>query len=183
MLLKLLLYGFSSDVIFAPGICVFKGFPKVSLGVLVRPPVGSLIVSLFFVKLGPHNAWYVFVVRHVWMCQKDSSNLTHTVCFDVSIYRPNGEPDVTNEWMTHLLKVDTFFHTHDARIMTHDASQIRTTHRVDLALGILLHWFVLASCPWIHRTLSSCLPWHSLPPSCSHSVPHYMIPKRAGTLV
>ncbi len=35
---------------------------------------------MFSVKLGPHNAWYVFVVRHVWMCQKDSSNLIHTVC-------------------------------------------------------------------------------------------------------
>ncbi len=43
--------------------------------------------------------------------------LTHTVCFDVSIYLPIGEPDVTNERMTHLLKLDTFFHTHDARIM------------------------------------------------------------------
>ncbi len=69
------------------------------------------------------------------MCQKDSSNPTHTVCFDVSIYRPVGELDVTNERMTHLLKLDTFFRTHDARIMTHDASRIRTTHRVDLALG------------------------------------------------
>ncbi len=84
-------------------------------------------------KLGPHDARYVFVV-HVGMCQKDSSNLTHTVCFDVSIYRPIGEPDVTNKRMTtHLLKLDTFFHTHDAQIMTHDASRIRTTHRVDLA--------------------------------------------------
>ncbi len=68
------------------------------------------------------------------MCQKDSSNLTHTVCFDVSIYRPIGEPDVRNERMTHLLKLNTFFHTHDARIMTYDASRIQTTHRVDLAL-------------------------------------------------
>ncbi len=85
-------------------------------------------------KLGPHDAWCGFVVRHVWICQKDSSNPTHTVCFDVSIYRPISEPDVTNERMTYLLKLDTFFHTHDARIMTHDASPIRTTHRVDLAL-------------------------------------------------
>ncbi len=70
------------------------------------------------------------------MCQKDSSNLTHTVRFDVSIYRPIGEPDVTNKQMTHLLKLDTFFHTHDARIMTHDALRIRTTHDVDLALKL-----------------------------------------------
>ncbi len=41
-------------------------------------------------------------------------SLTHTVCFDVSIYRQIGEPDVTNKRMTHLLKLDTFFHTHDA---------------------------------------------------------------------
>ncbi len=68
------------------------------------------------------------------MCQKDSSNLTHTVCFDVLIDRPIGEPDVTNKQITHLLKLDIFFHTHDARIMTHNASQIRTRHRVDLAL-------------------------------------------------
>ncbi len=68
------------------------------------------------------------------MCQKDSSNLTHTVCFDVLIYRPIGELDVTNERMTHLLKLDTFFHTHHARVMTHDTSRIRTTHRVNLAL-------------------------------------------------
>ncbi len=67
------------------------------------------------------------------MCQKDSSNLTHTVSFDVLIYYPIGEPDVTNERMRHLLKLDKFFHTHDARIMTHDASRIRTTHCVDLA--------------------------------------------------
>ncbi len=67
------------------------------------------------------------------MCQEDSSNLTHTVCFDVSIYRPIGEPDATNERMTYLLKLDTFFHTRDARIMTHDASGIRNMHRVDLA--------------------------------------------------
>ncbi len=58
----------------------------------------------------------------------------------MSIYRPIGKPDVTNERMTHLLKLDTFFHTHDARIMTHDASRIRTTHRVDLALEM---WIVL----------------------------------------
>ncbi len=56
---------------------------------------------------------------------KDSSNRTHTVYFDVSIYRPIGEPDVTNERMTHLLKSDTFFHTHDARIMTHDKYEPR----------------------------------------------------------
>ncbi len=56
-----------------------------------------------------------------------------TVCFDVSVYLPVGEPDVTNERMTHLLKLDTFFHTHDAQIMTHDAPRIRTTHRVDPA--------------------------------------------------
>ncbi len=31
-----------------------------------------------------------------------------TVCFDVLIYHPIGEPDVTNERMTHLLKLDTF---------------------------------------------------------------------------
>ncbi len=58
----------------------------------------------------------------------------HTVRFDVSIYRPIGEPDATNEQMTHLFKLDTFFHTHNARIMTHDALRIRTTHRVNLAL-------------------------------------------------
>ncbi len=88
------------------------------------------IYSHICIKLSLHDAWYVFVVRHVWMCQKDSSNLTHTVCFDVSIYRPSGKPD---ERMTHLLKLDAFFHTHDVRIMTHDASRIRTTHHVDLA--------------------------------------------------
>ncbi len=103
----------------------------------------GLQVGPVLLKLGPHNAWYVLVVRHVWMGQKDLSNLTHTVCFDVSIYRPIGEPDViyrpigepdvTNERMTHLLKLNTFFHIHDARIMTHDASRIRTMHRVDLA--------------------------------------------------
>ncbi len=64
----------------------------------------------WLLKLGPRDAWYVFVVRHVWMCQKDSSNLTHTVCFDVSIYRPISEPDVTNEQMTHLLKL-SWVHT------------------------------------------------------------------------
>ncbi len=52
----------------------------------------------------------------------------------MSIYRQIGKPDVTNERMTHLLKLDTFFHTHNAQIMTHDASQIRTTHRLDPAL-------------------------------------------------
>ncbi len=52
----------------------------------------------------------------------------------MSIYHPIGEPDVTNERMTYLLKLDTFFHTHDARIMTHDASRIETTHSVDPAL-------------------------------------------------
>ncbi len=57
---------------------------------------------------------------------------TH-IYFDGSIYHPIGEPDVTNERMTHLLKLDTFFHTHNAQIMTHDASRIQTTHRVDLA--------------------------------------------------
>ncbi len=56
------------------------------------------------------------------MCQKDSSNLAHTVCFDVSIYHLISEPDVTNERMTHLLKLGTVFHTHDARIMMHEAS-------------------------------------------------------------
>ncbi len=65
-------------------------------------------------------------IRRIWH--------KHTVYFDVSIYRPIGAPDVTNERMTHLLKLDTFFHTHDARIMTHDASRIRTAYRVDLAL-------------------------------------------------
>ncbi len=52
----------------------------------------------------------------------------------MSIYLQIGEPDVMNERMTHLFKLDTFFHTHDARIMTHDASRIRTTRRVDPAL-------------------------------------------------
>ncbi len=67
--------------------------------------------DLIFFKLGSHNACYVFMVRHGWICLKDSSNLTHTVCFDVPIYRQIGEPDVTNERMTHPLKLDAFFHT------------------------------------------------------------------------
>ncbi len=84
-----------------------------------------------------HTMHGTFVKHHVWMCQKDLSNLTHTFCFDVSIYHQIGEPDVTNEQMTHLLKLDTFFQTHNAWIMTHGASQIRTTHRVDPALETL----------------------------------------------
>ncbi len=105
------------------------------------------------------------------MCQKDSSNLTHTVCFDVSIYRPIGEPDVTNERLTRILKLDTFFPTYDAGIMTHDSSQIRTTHRVDPALPgtghdsvvhkyTYLHWVYRVPIThvngpglwWVHRT-------------------------------
>ncbi len=50
---------------------------------------------------------------------------TPTVCFDVSIYHQIGEPDVTNERMTHLLKLDTFFHTPNARIMTHHTYETR----------------------------------------------------------
>ncbi len=84
------------------------------------------------------------------MCQKDSSNLTHTVCFDVSIYNPIGEPDVTNKRMIHLLKLDTFFHTHDARIMTHDATgglkvsrhvakKMLGGHKYFLGKGTILH--------------------------------------------
>ncbi len=61
------------------------------------------ILHILCVKLRPHDEWYVFVVHHVWMCLKNSLNLTHTVCFDVSIYHQIGEPDVTNERMTHLL--------------------------------------------------------------------------------
>ncbi len=39
-----------------------------------------------------------------------------------------------DEWTNNIYSNYThFFHTHDARIMTHDASRIRTTHRVDLA--------------------------------------------------
>ncbi len=53
----------------------------------------------------------------------------------MSIYGQIGEPDMTNEKMTHLLKLHTFFHTHNVRIITHDASQIRTTHRVYTALN------------------------------------------------
>ncbi len=88
-----------------------------------------MIKWLRSVQLGLHDVWYVFVVRHVRMCQKDSSNLIHTVCFDVSIYRSIDEPDVTNDISTQIRHI---FHTHDARIMTHDASRIQTTHRVDL---------------------------------------------------
>ncbi len=90
------------------------------LTILCFPWSLDQIILYHAIKVGPRDVWYVFVVRHVWMCQKDPSNLTHTVCFDVSIYRPIGEPDVTNERITHLLKLDTFFHIHDARIMTHD---------------------------------------------------------------
>ncbi len=107
------------------------------------------------VKLGSHDAWYVFVVCHVRICQKDSSNLTHTVCFDVSNYRLIGEPDVTNELMTHLLKLDTFFHTHDVRIMTHHASWIRTTHCVDPALGCSYHRLIVGGKIRIYTT---CIP-------------------------
>ncbi len=77
------------------------------------------------------------MVRHVGSVYKDSSNLTHTVCFDVSIYCQIGEPDATNERMTHLLKLDTFFLTQDARFITHDAARIRATHLVDPALEII----------------------------------------------
>ncbi len=69
------------------------------------------------------------------MFQKDSANLIHTVCFDVSIYCLLGEPDVTNERMTST-QIRHIFHTHDARIMMHHASRIRTAHRVDPALGV-----------------------------------------------
>ncbi len=40
---------------------------------------------------------------------KKIRRMWHTVCFDVSIYRQISKPDVTNERMTHLLKLDTFF--------------------------------------------------------------------------
>ncbi len=63
----------------------------------------------------------------------------------MSIYRQIGEPDVTNERMTHLLKLDTFFRIPDARIMTHDASQIRTTHRVNPALETICKSTLLSS--------------------------------------
>ncbi len=56
----------------------------------------------------------------------------------MSIYRQVGKPDVTNERMTHLLKLDTIFRTHDARIMTYGALRIRTTHRVDPALDLII---------------------------------------------
>ncbi len=51
----------------------------------------------------------------------------------VSIYHQLDEPDVTNEQMTHPLKLHKFLHIHDAEIMTHYVSQTRTTQRVDLA--------------------------------------------------
>ncbi len=69
------------------------------------------------------------------MCLKRFSNLTHTVYFDVSIYRQIGEPDVTDERMTHLLILDTFFHTHDAQIHEigePDVMNERMTHLLKL---------------------------------------------------
>ncbi len=45
------------------------------------------------------------------------------VCFDTCQFTANGEPDVMNKRMTHPLNLHTFFHTHDAWIMTHAASE------------------------------------------------------------
>ncbi len=46
---------------------------------------------------------------------------------------------MTNEQMTRTLKLHKFLHTYDAQIMTHHASHTRTTHRVALAVGVILH--------------------------------------------
>ncbi len=61
---------------------------------------------------------------------------TTDICdpFALMCDRQLGKPDVMNEQMTHPLKLHKFLHTHNVQIMTHHASQTRTTHHVDLAL-------------------------------------------------
>ncbi len=56
-----------------------------------------------------------------------------SVCFDVCQFTANLANQMwwMNKW--HPLKLHKFLHTHDVQIMTHDASQTRTTLHVDLA--------------------------------------------------
>ncbi len=75
-------------------------------------------------------------IRQIWHIQ--------FVCFDVSIYRPIGEPDVTNERMTHLLKLDIFFSY--TRCANYDAWRITNTNHTSCGpslTGLKLSSFAL----------------------------------------
>ncbi len=90
-----------------------------------KKPLSSHLISYRVLKLGPHDAWYVFVVRHVWMCQKDSSNLTHSLLWCVNL-PPNWGTrcdEWTNDTSTQIRHIFSY-----TRCANHDIWLITNTN-------------------------------------------------------
>ncbi len=76
-------------------------------------------------KLGPHDAWFVFMMRHVsWFAHRVYEKMC-IIWVDVSFVHSSHLVRQLGGKLTHQRSFWQF---------THDAPRIRTTHRVDPAL-------------------------------------------------
>ncbi len=90
--------------------------------------------SLKYVKLGPHDAWFVFVMRHAsWFAHLVYEKMC-LIWVDLSFVHSSHLVRQLGGKLKHQSKLYVSDSTNLFDTFTHDAPRIRITHRMDPAL-------------------------------------------------
>ncbi len=101
-----------------------------------RISVIHYLIQTIYVKLGPHDAWFVFVMRHAsWFSHRVYEKMC-LIWVDVSFVHLSHLVRQLDSKLTHESKLYVSDSTNLFDTFTHDAPRIRTTHRVDPAIEI-----------------------------------------------
>ncbi len=107
-----------------------ENFAKLSKGCFSISHTWFVYIQfLITIKLGPHNVWFVFVMRHTsWFAHRVYEKMC-LIWVDVSFRQLGGK--LTHQSKLYVLDSTNLFDT-----FTHDAPRIRTTHREDPTLAV-----------------------------------------------
>ncbi len=105
------------------------------------------LTILYSLKLGPHYAWFVFVMRHAsWFAHRVYEKMC-LIWVDVSFVHSSNLVRQLGGKLTHQSEQYVSDSTNLFDTFTHDAPRIRTTHREDPALEI--YWLIKIFFSWI----------------------------------
>ncbi len=112
----------------------------ISLGKEPPPPqfqsslhAAGLAAGHVFLKLGPHDAWFVFMMHHAsWFAHRVYEKMC-LIWVDVSFIHSSHLVRQLDGKLTHQSKLYVSDSTNLFDTFPHDAPQIRTTHHVDPA--------------------------------------------------
>ncbi len=124
---------------------IYKGHWQLFWGILCRITSILFLVMIFwlhldqilhrplFLKLGPQDAWFVFMMLHVsWFAHCVYEKIC-IIWVDVSFVHSSHLVRQLGSKLTHQSKLYVSDSTNLFDTFTHDAPRIRTTHRVDPA--------------------------------------------------